>query len=170
MFDLPSTDSNHVPVGCHEEFGRVSYARRAFSRRGSADSNPRVFDFIRYEGEDKRLARSKISLSTAVAIFRIPFCPPTWAIGSEYLITRRIEKCFNWIKYKVFNHRFFFFYFFSGSFDDEDNGFVLFYSVEERRHAAAVLLGCVQQLWLIHGDPHRKPRPHRQQLRGVGRE
>lgn len=75
-----------MAVWRHEEFGGVPDAGRAFGRRGGTDSNPRIFDFIRHKGEDKRLACSKITLSTTVAIFRIPFCPATWAIGSEYLI------------------------------------------------------------------------------------
>ena len=41
---------------------------------------------------------------------------------------------------------------------------MLFHPVEECRHTTAMLLGGVQQFRLVHGDPHRQPRPYRQQL------
>jgi len=41
---------------------------------------------------------------------------------------------------------------------------MLFAAVKEGGHGAAVLLSGVQQLRLVHGDPHRQPRPQSQQL------
>lgn len=46
-------------------------------------------------------------------------------------------------------------YIFGGRFDDKDGRFVLFHPVEESRHTATVFFSRVQQLRLVHGDPHR---------------
>lgn len=39
-----------------------------------------------------------------------------------------------------------------------------FNASEEGRHTAAVFFSGVEQLRLVHGDPHRQPWPQRQQL------
>jgi len=90
------------------------------------------------QSEDERFARAKVSLATAVRILGVALPPVGGAVGAEH-----VSAC---------------------GFDDHDGRLVTFNASKEGRHTAAVLFAGVEHFRLVHGDPHRQPRPQRQQL------
>lgn len=82
---LPATNGDHTSIRSHEELRSVPDARWTV-RRGIIDTNPRIFDFVRYQGEHKWFTGAKISLTTTARVFGFSICPPTRTVSTKNLL------------------------------------------------------------------------------------